>query len=441
MFNKKNRIFGLASASLICCLPLSAWADQLTDDATALLNAGKGSAAYALLEPKESDRAGDTSFDFLLGLAALEVGQNTRAVFALERVLAMEPNNARARAEIGRAYLALGEVETARQEFETVQRQGVPADVSLTLDRYIAASRRQDSSNKAALNGYVEAQIGYDTNVNVGPNRNSVVIPGISATPAVLTADSRANKDAFGQLGAGVNGRLPVTGGLALLGGFSGAQRVNQDKDQFDMGNYDANLGLVLSAGKNIFTLMGQFASVSIDNARYRTAGGVTGQWQHNLDARNQVSVFLQYSNLDYIEQDIRDADRWVGGTAYAHLWRDGVVGFGSLYLVKERPQAKGVDFIGFDGAGARLGARGNVTEKATLFATLSYEHRHYAAVDPSFLVERKDNQFGLLFGATYAFARDWTLTPQISLTRNQSNTELNEYHREVATLAIRREF
>ncbi|MDP3540683.1 MAG: surface lipoprotein assembly modifier [Azonexus sp.] len=441
MFNKSNRMLGLAAACLICCQPLSAWADQMTDEAAALLNAGKGSAAYALLEPQESARAGDTSYDFLLGLAALEVGQNTRAVFALERVLAMEPNHVRARAEIARAYLALGEVETARQEFETVQRQGVPADVSLTLDRYIAAARRMESQSRPKVNGYVEGVLGYDTNVNVGPNRTSVIIPGISSTPATLSNDSRANKDMYGQLGAGVNARVPVSKDVALLAGFSGAQRWNQDVSQFDMGNYDANAGVVVTADKNVFTLMGQFGSVSIDDARYRTAAGVTGQWQYNLDARNQVSAFLQYNNLHYVVQTIRDADRWVGGAAYAHMWRDGVVGFGSIYLVKEKPQADGVDFIGFDGAGVRFGGRANLNTSTTLFGGLSYEFRSYAAVDPSFLTERTDHQYGLLLGATYAFAKDWTLTPQVSLTRNQSNTELNEYHREVVSVAIRREF
>ncbi len=441
MVNKKNRVFGLAFAGLISFQPLSVLADQLTDEAMALLNANKNSAAYALLEPQESARAGDAGYDFLLGLAALEVGQNTRAVFALERVLAMEPNNVRARAEIARAYLALGEVETARQEFETVQKQGVPADVSLTLDRYIAAARRVGDQSKPTVNGYVEGVLGYDTNVNVGPNRTSVVIPGISSTPAVLSNDSRANKDTYGQLGAGVNGRIPLTTDVALLAGFSGAQKWNQDVNQFDMGNYDANAGGVVTASKNVFTLMGQFGSVSIDDARYRTAAGLTGQWQYNLDARNQVSGFVQYNNLRYIVQTIRDADRWVGGAAYAHMWRDGVVGYGSIYLASEKSQVDSVDFLGFDGAGFRLGARADLSKNTTLFGGFSYERRSYSKVDPSFLVERKDNQYGFVLGATYGFAKDWTLTPQLALTHNQSNTELNEYHREVASLAIRREF
>ncbi len=441
MFIKKIRLAGLVSACFVCFQPISVFADQLTDEALALLNANKGSAAYALLEPQESARAGDTGYDFLLGLAALEVGQNTRAVFALERVLAIDPTNVRARAEIARAYLALGEVETAQQEFETVQKQGVPADVSLTLDRYIAAAKRIGNQNKPTVNAYVESVFGYDTNVNVGPNRSSVVIPGFSSTPAILSSDSRANKDIYGQLGGGLNARVPVSKDVALLAGFSGAQRWNQDVSQFDMGNFDANAGVVVTAEKNVFTLMGQFGSVSIDNARYRTAAGATGQWQYNLDARNQISGFVQYSNLHYVVQTIRDANRWVGGAAYAHMLKDGVVGFGSVYLVKEKPQEASVDFIGFDGVGFRLGAKADLSSKATLFGGLSYEHRSYSAVDPSFLVERKDDQYGLLLGATYGFAKDWTVTPQVTLTRNQSNTELNEYHREVVSLAIRREF
>lgn len=442
MLNKSPRMRRLAMLCLMAAgYAQGALADQLTDEALALLDAGKGRAAYALLEPRESERAGEPGFDFLLGLAALEMGENTRAVFALERVLAVEPNHVRARAEIARAYLALGEVETARQEFENVRRQGVPADVSLTLERYIALARRQETQGQASLNGYFEVQVGYDTNVNVGPNRSSVVIPGISATPATLSDDSQANKDAFGQFGAGVNGRLPLGSELALLGGLSWSQRLNPDKDQFDLGAYDANLGVVYAAGKSVFTVMAQFASVAIDHARYRTAAGVTGQWQYNLDARNQFSAFLQFSNLHYVDQSIRDADRRVGGIAYAHLWRDGLVAFGSLYLVGEKPQEKDVAHIGFDGIGVRLGGRYNLGERTTLFAGASYEQRRYDESDPSFLTTRRDHQYGLLFGANYAFARQWTLTPQVSLTRNSSNTDLNDYHREMVSLAIRREF
>lgn len=430
----------LASLLMLAFQP-AAHADTLTDQARELLERGKSAQAFALLDTQESTRAGEPLFDFLLGLAALDVGQNTRAVFALERVLAMDPNHVRARAEIARAYLALGEADTARKEFETVQKQGVPADVSLTLERYIAAARNVQDQSKVSANGYLELTLGYDTNLNLGPNKSTVVIPGISSAPATLSKDSKANKDNFGQLGAGANVRIPVSRQVAVLAGVSGTERFNGHTDQFDLGNADANLGAVLTDGKSVYTLMGQSSHLVVDKDRYRMATGLTGQWQYNHDSRNQFSLYAQYSDLHYLTQDVRDADRWVGGAAYAHLWRDNAVGYASVYLVNEKPQAAHVEFLGFDGFGARFGARANITPKTIVFGNFSFEQRRHVAVDPAFLTKRRDEQYAMLFGASYAFEKDWTVTPQLSLGRNVSNTALNEYHREMVSVAIRREF
>lgn len=416
-------------------------ADEVTDKAKALLGANKGAEAYQLLEPLESARAGDRDYDFLLGLAALEAGQNTRAVFALERVLALDPNNTRARAEIARAYLALGETQTAQQEFETVKRQGVPADVSMTIDRYIAAARRIEDQNATLITGYMEASLGYDTNVNVGPNKSSVAIPGFGGLPFKLSSDSKANADWFASAGAGVNVRTPLGEGYQLLAGLSANGRGNFDKQQFDTQNGDFNVGVTRTVGQDVYTVMGQAGVYYVDNGRYRNYTGLTGQWQRNLDARNQVGAFVQYSDLQYPTQDVRDANRWVGGASYAHLYREGVMAFASAYVVGERPQHGHVPWIGFDGVGARVGGRYNYDAQTVLFGGATYEYRAYNKDDPSFLKKRRDNQYGLMFGATHYVSKEWSVTPQLSLTYNESNTELNEYNRELVSVTVRREF
>ncbi len=416
-------------------------ADEVTDRAKALLNANKGADAYQLLEPLESARAGEVEFDFLLGLAALESGQNTRAVFALERVLAMDPNNVRARAEIARAYLALGETQTAAQEFETVKKQGVPADVSLTIDRYIAAARRIDDLNATSLTGYLEATIGYDTNVNVGPNKSSVAIPGFGGLPFKLSKDSRSNDDGFATIGGGFNLRTPIGNGYTLLLGASATQRNNFRYQQFDMQSGDANVGVTRTADQDVYTLMAQTGVVSVDGIRYRNATGLTGQWQRNLDARNQVGVFAQYTDLQYASQDVRDANRWVAGASYAHLYREGIMAFASAYFVQELPQKSHVGWLGFDGFGMRIGGRMNYDAQTVLFGGATYEYRGYNKEDPSFLNKRRDNQYGLLFGATRYYTKEWSVTPQLSLTYNDSNQELYEYNREMLSVTVRREF
>ena len=98
---------------------------------------------------------------------------------------------------------------------------------------------------------------------------------------------------------------------------------------------------MVNNRGKHVFSLMAQAGNLRLESDRYRDVYGATGQWQYNIDARNQVSAYVQYSDLAYIGQSVRDADRWVIGSGYAHALRDGTLLFGSLYLVQEQNQGK----------------------------------------------------------------------------------------------------
>lgn len=430
----------LAALMLALLSPLAA-ADELGDRARVLIDQGKGAEAFVLLEPVESVQAGDPAFDLLFGIAAVDAGQNTRGVFALERVLALQPNNARARAEIARAYLALGETKTAREEFETVQKQGVPPEVSSTIDRYLAAVDRLDGATRTTLRGYLEGTAGYDTNVNAAPNRDAVAIPGFGGLPFTLAADSKANPDWYGSLTGGLVLRSPINREVALVAGLSGVLRHNFAKDQFDTQSIDVNAGVVVERDKSVFSLTGQYNEFTLHNALYRTASGATGQWQYNLDARNQASAFVQYSDLRYPTQSVRNADRWVGGGAYAHAFRGGEVVYGSVYAVSEQERAAAVPHLGHTGLGVRIGGQMNYDPKTVLFASGSVESRRYGGVDAAFLTTREDLQFDVSLGANYTPARDWRVTPKLSLTQNNSNIQLNEYHREVVSVTIRRDF
>jgi tetratricopeptide (TPR) repeat protein len=80
-------------ACVLLCASLGAAADAVTDRAKALLQRNDAQAAYKLLLPLEAQRAGDPEYDYLLGIAAIDAGDPERAIFALERVLAVQPDN------------------------------------------------------------------------------------------------------------------------------------------------------------------------------------------------------------------------------------------------------------------------------------------------------------------------------------------------------------
>jgi len=56
-------------------------------------------------------------------------------------------------------------------------------------------------------------------------------------------------------------------------------------------------------------------------------------------------------------------------------------------------------------------------------------------------LRKRKDDQYDITLGVNYVPARYWTVKPQISLIKNDSNIELNGFERATMSINIRRDF
>src|SRR5512134_1167604 len=208
-------------------LSLLAWigaahADAVLDEAKRLMAERNAPAAWALLEPLEKERAGDPEYDYLLGIAALDAGHPTRAVFALERVLAVNPNHAQARAEIARAYFVLGERRAAKQEFESVQQQAIPDEARATIQKFLSAIEAAGAGDRPALSGFLELGGGYDSNVNAGPGGSSVAVPAFGGQ--ILTLDPLGVEKSSASLSfaGSVSFRYPLTPGIAVVGGVGG---------------------------------------------------------------------------------------------------------------------------------------------------------------------------------------------------------------------------
>ena len=87
---------------------------QVLGEAESLLAAGDAQQAYTLLQPLEAGHAGDTWFDYLLGVAALDSGRTTEAILDLQRAAASAPQFSGARMELARAHFEAGELDYRR---------------------------------------------------------------------------------------------------------------------------------------------------------------------------------------------------------------------------------------------------------------------------------------------------------------------------------------
>ena len=421
-------------------------ADDTLLSAKAMLDARNAQGAYDLLVPLQSERAGEPEYDYLLGVAALDVGRNTEAVFALERVLAVQPGNAPARAQIARAYFNLKETDTAKREFETVKAQGVPAEAQATINSYLDAINQITDAEGFSARFFVELIGGYDTNINGATGVDEIAIPAFGNFTFRLDPTSVETPAWFMSAATGVALRNPLTKAFALLGGASVYGRYNVGETDFDTGYLDGYLGLAYQSGRDTWTAVAQgnafFVGDPLYSSTYRNAYGGTVQWTHDFSARSQIAAYAQYASLSYPDQAPRDANRYIGGLGWAYAFRgvDPTLYLGA-YGGSEIATEAAYDYLGYNLIGLRAGGQKAIDERTFAFASASVEWRNARGIDPFFLVERQDEQYTAAVGLRHLIGYQWWIAPQVTYLLNNSNIPLNEYDRWQAFVSLRRDW
>jgi hypothetical protein len=90
---------------------------------------------------------------------------------------------------------------------------------------------------------------------------------------------------------------------------------------------------------------------------------------------------------------------------------------------------------------GLRVGASIAAHEAVDISASLAAQVGLYSRYNSLFLVRRRDAQYDLGLGANWRFAQLWSLRPQVSLTRSDSNVSIYDTLRYDVSLSLRRDF
>jgi outer membrane protein len=398
-------------------------------------------AAYHLLEPLEAERAGDIDYDYLFGIASVESNHVTRGAFALERVLASDPNHKNARAEMAKAHYLLGETDAAKSEFHNVLALDPDAQTKKTVQKLLTAIDKIEG-NTTTFAAFLDFGLGWDSNVSSAPSINSIGVPVFGGL-LLLDKSSQEQSDNFMNLAAGISFRQPLTKQLAVFGAVSGNNRINGSETEFDNSALDFNGGLQLRLDKNSLSFAIQDNHFDLNGESFRRAYGATAQWLYNLDDKNQAGIYAQYTRLNYADVDIRNAARSIIGANAAHVFQANFnpVIFGSVYGGREVARDSAADFLSQDVVGMRAGGQISLSNQWQAFSSLGAEFRRNDEKDPAFLIRRHDDQYDATLGLRYFPARDWSIKPQFSYIKNDSNIDLNTFERKVLSINVRKDF
>lgn len=428
-----------AVAGLALAVPAHAEVDAVVQQALALHQAGKAEDAYRLLLPLADKRAGDPDYDYALGLAAADAGHNGDALLALQRVLALQPNNATARAEIARVYALSGDVDTARQQFDTVlQDPSLPDPVRQRFTRMVRGFDKQIAGGGSDVSGFVDASAGWDSNINSATDLTSITIPLFAVFgPGTLGAGSRATEQGFYEIAGGVSGVTAVGRQDRLFGSVLGNWRDNFNDSTFDQGSATGTAGYAHSfANRDTLSLSGQVQQFWLGGDSFRQAYGAIGQYTHLLSGGRALSVSAQYFRFDFDGQPLLDANRYALAVNYAERTLVASLSGGKEETLDPAGDAQSNLF-----ADASVGVERPIAKNLAIVGGAAFNLRRYDTADVLFLTKRHDERVDASLGLKYLVSDHVYVRPRVTYTRNFSNIPLYDYERLTASVGVRFEF
>jgi tetratricopeptide (TPR) repeat protein len=414
--------------------------ETLLAQARQLAGAGRNEEAYALLARAEDEYIGDPRFDYALGRAALDAGRPAPATIAFYRVLALDPGHAGALIDSGRAYLALGNYQQARETFESLLVLDPPLVLREQIERYLQQARR-GLPPVPVFSGYLAASIGKSSNVNQSPSQSQVFVPLFGAR-FDLTDQNVAKADRFWSLQGGLDGAVPLDQMWSLVGGAEILERQNFHESDFDLGGLGGRLGVSLASGLDLVRVQWLAARNYLGHDLNRKVNGLVAEGFKMLGPDDQLIAIAQGGRIRYQSPDLHifDSDFATFGLGISHRTDGSSILAAGFSAGMENDRGGNPD-----GDKQQLGLRASIDVPvwARLRAGFSaaFLQVDYDRQNPSFLVVRRDQRSDLELSLQYALAEALTARLGATWTEQRSNIAINEFNRREFWLSIRREF
>jgi len=390
-----------------------------------------------LLLPQEEAYSGDKEFDYLLGLALLDTGEAASSVFAFQRVLAIDPNFAGARLELGRAYFDMGQYQRAQREFILIRNQSPPENVVNVIDKYMVAIESQFLQNRQGWKGFVQIGFGDDTNVNNATSSSEFL-------GFVLSENSKKTSSSVISTLGGASYDLPLGIDSKLFFKGSINHRANNEASFTSTVNFDLLAGYNKSLADNgSLSLALQTYSADVDGKFNNKGVNLTGQYELSFSSSNQLGVFIRSGLVDYSSDfDVKDIDQSLLGLSWSHVFsgESRISLVTSLISGKDTAIEKNSPY-GRDYSGLRLSALYPLTHRLNIFASLGSSNSDFSGTFFQSADKRADSVKDFSIGSSWRINKTWVLKAVISHLDNESNIDIFNYDKNIYMVTARSEF
>ena len=400
-----------------------------------LIKEGKGAQAYAMLKEAEPALIGDTEFDYLLGVAALDAGKPDQASLALSRVIAANPVHAGARVDLARAYIALGQQEMAVGELEGAIEFDPPPATRNRIEDLL-----KDVRPSGKLTAYVAAGAGYDDNYNNATSQSQIYVPffGGNLTLSPKNVQSGAS---FTSLAGGLAYTYDFDSRLQAFAGLDVSRRGLSGASDFDPGSIGVQAGASLKLGRHQLKAALQRARTEVGGGPDRDLAGVSGEWAYSLVNGDYFALSARHSQARsaIAALNIFDADTTAYGATYAgSLGRR--ANWSLALITGDESDINGNPYGARSFYSAQIAGEYKLRGDLSATAGLTFQRSLWDQGNIAFQTERVESRYDLTVGLNWRFADGWSLQPRFTFNDNQSNIPMFSFRRNEISLTIRRD-
>ena len=395
--------------------------------------------SYSALAVYESSQNEVANFDIddsqsNLKLARIEQakGKLTEAIFALERAVAIDPDNTEAQFLLGEVYAELGEKDSAEAQFVLVvtakSEQSASAQTALDNLKYVRAWSRQAA---------VGLRLSHDDNINSGLDNISIFLPrtnNIAKLPNSVKPQDKIAQTLYasGSLRYQHTDKL----GYVLKGTLA------KTDDNFYNQAYvaiDAGVRLSYENYQHSFNLIrshldyNNFDRINITRFNFEHLQQLTGS--------NYYKVDIDLQALDYQTQHIRDDRRVVVTGLYRRALSPTLNIRPSVYMSRDIKSEATFEQLDYDSYGLKAALDKQLNHALKLAVGIDYIISDHDQQDPTFLRDRSDKRVRIHSKLSWTLAQATTLSAAYQYTKNDSNIALYEFDKNVFFINIAKTF
>jgi len=439
---------------------------QDLNTARELLKSNQAQAAYEQLQPQAENWVDDVEFSFLYGYSALLSHHYQDALVAFDRVLSINPSHAGARIQSARALYTLGAYDLAKSECKRALELDLTEALKGNILQLLEQIDATQSKQKQYTSGYLEYQLGHDSNVSSAINSAEAyqsallntypVFRDLGMDAAPPTGNSVLQSAPFQGWNAGFqwsyryqpDQSFYANADIQRRNYFASAQAFNATSLSLSGGSVweQADTSLRLSANLVEFFQEGE-STTDPKTTNNKQSWGLLTEYRPTLTGDLLPSFSVSYSRTEVPQFRAQETDQAQLGATM--LWKDR--SNDRRFLLISYQYAKDNALAPLESynpskvsQGVRFFGQTNGPERIDLFGGVGWTGRDDSA---SFARGQQNVEFGKdslidwAIGAQAKLGVDWLLKGQLLVSQNSSNIPLFEFQRREISVFLRRDF